>query len=129
MISSKHRNFRASMYVVIMMAGAASFFGYSISFMQTVALNAVGVFLFVGGFIALVGHIKKQARIEVLAYPLMVTAAGVWSVISFTGGGGIPGRPGVGLILAASTLSMIDRYWGLRALIVLEKKIEESADA
>ena len=124
MLHSDHRASRCLVYVILVIAGAASFTTLNVSFYHSIELRVLGGFLMVGAGIALTGHVKKNNSIESLGSPLLVAAMGSLSLSAFIPHDGDPSRWVVGLLLAAFACSLHSRYRDLQSLIALRNHME-----
>ena len=120
LLHSQHRTSRAMVYVLLLLAGVASYTDLNVTFYISVALRVLGAFLIIGSAISLAGHVKKDNRLEILGFPLLVNAMGALSLSAFIAHGEAdPTRYLTGLLLIAFTLSLHSRYRDLQALIAL----------
>lgn len=120
MLARDRRVVRALLYGALVVSGVGSFF-VNISFAASVGLKACGAFLIVGGALALVGHIKRLLVVELMGFPLLLTAMGALSLSAFVGGVATPPRYFIASLCTAFTFSLFARAHDLQALIRLGK--------
>jgi len=121
MLARDRRVVRALLYGALVVSGVGSFFVPISTFAADIALKACGVFLIVGGAISLVGHIKRLLGVELVGFPLLLTAMGALSLSAFVGGAATPPRYFLASLCTAFTFSLFARAHDLQALIRLGK--------
>ena len=127
MLHSNHRHSRAMVYVVLLLAGVATYTPLNITFYQSVALRIIGLFLITGATISLIGHVKKENRIEIIGSPLLVTAlAALTASALIAHGEGDPTRYLTAMLLGAFSCSLFSRYRDLQSLISMGDYMKES---
>lgn len=128
LLHSDHRGSRLLAYSALLVAGLMSFTCYNVTFVQGVAIRAIGVFILVGAAIALAGHVKRENRVEAIAMLLLIPAIASLALLALLGGGIEPQRFFLAPILLAYASCLHGRYRDLQALISMGERLRRATD-
>jgi hypothetical protein len=79
---------------------------------SAVALN--GLFLIVGSVVSTVGYARKHPGLEVVGYPLLITAMGIFAIVVFATPHATSGTTLIGLVFTGMTFGLYGRSRDIR---------------